>query len=263
MRPPRTRSAGSQATSMTQTGQSRRPRGHQEQHRHAGHRALGQIECDNASSLVQPTDRDLKDPVEVDPGDPLSRECEDIGPRDLAHLADQVAGSEVPVDVGVLERKHAQKEGEDQGTARPGPRRPATPRRSGIPVTRPGIPDAAPRPLLLASVLQGECSGYWKIQAWWGGSNASPGLGRPTFKDHRARNAGALVRAIACHRLSKAGVASVRSYLRTTNQRNGKIPRRRLARIPASCLRPRYAYPRFALRRSSYRDAPCSRPGKA
>ena len=54
---------------MTQTGHSRRRAVTRSKHRQAGDGALRQVERDNSPVLVQPTDRDLEYPVQVDPGD--------------------------------------------------------------------------------------------------------------------------------------------------------------------------------------------------
>ena len=113
MRPPRTSSAGSQATSMTQTGHSRR-------------RAVT-----SSSTATQVTEHLARFSATTPPRSytqliatwniqcrsiqgPVSGVGEEIDPRDLAHPADPIAGPEVPVDVGILEREDAQEEREGQ-----------------------------------------------------------------------------------------------------------------------------------------------------
>src|SRR5262249_49261970 len=73
-----------------------------------------QVERDNAPALVDPTDRDLENPMEVDPRSTLSREGEGIRARYLTGLADQVTCPEVPVEIGILEGKDPQQKGQGQ-----------------------------------------------------------------------------------------------------------------------------------------------------
>ncbi len=98
-------------------------RGHQHEQRHARDDTLRQIERHDPPVLINPTDRDLEEPVQVDPRDVDSREGEGISARNLPALADQIASSEVPVKVGVFEREGAQEkrqcqEQNDQKTIR-------------------------------------------------------------------------------------------------------------------------------------------------
>ena len=78
---------------------------------------------------MQPADRDLKDPVQVDPRRAFAREREDVSVGNLARLPDQIARSQMPVDVGILERKGAQQKRQDQEEDDQRPiERPASPR---------------------------------------------------------------------------------------------------------------------------------------
>ena len=118
MRPPRTSRAGSQASSIDPDRPVAAPgRDEQDSTARQRHDALGQVQRDDPAAFVEPADGDLEDPVQVDPGAPSAREGEDVGAWDLAGLADQVAGAEVPAEVGVLEGEDAEQEGQRQEAA--------------------------------------------------------------------------------------------------------------------------------------------------
>ena len=114
IRPPRTSKARSQASTTAQTGQSRFRAVISKKTASAGDRALGQVQRDDPTMGVPPAQRDLETPVQVDPGAVEHGERVEVGLRDLAGLADQVAGAEVPPEVGVLQREDAEQEGQRQ-----------------------------------------------------------------------------------------------------------------------------------------------------
>ena len=69
---------------------------------------------------VSPAQRDLEDPVQVDPRGPGRHgEGEDVDRRDATGLADHVAGLEVPPEVGVLQREGTEQERQRQEEADP------------------------------------------------------------------------------------------------------------------------------------------------
>ena len=99
---------------ITQTGHSPPSGRHEDQESHARDSAFRQSKRDDPTLLMDPTDGDLEDPVQINPRNALACEGEKIGPGDLAGLADQVAGPQVPVKIGVLEWERTEEKGERQ-----------------------------------------------------------------------------------------------------------------------------------------------------
>jgi hypothetical protein len=70
--------------------------------------------------LVDPTDPDLEYPVQINPGRSPPSECIEIDSRDLTALANEVSSAEVPVVVGIFERKHTEKKSQSEEKSQKG-----------------------------------------------------------------------------------------------------------------------------------------------